>query len=57
MIQKKSASMVVAPDGQIVAQTELCQSVLIADVDTALATRAMWKAGRRWMTACCLATR
>ena len=39
-----SASMVVAPDGRIVAQTELCQeTVLIADIDIALATRAMWK--------------
>lgn len=45
---QNSASMVVAPDGQIVAQTELChETVLIADIDIALATRAM---GKGWET-------
>ena len=41
---QNSASMVVAPDGRIVAQSELCEeTVLIADIEPSLATRAMWK--------------
>ena len=34
--------MIVAPDGRIVAQSELCQEqIILADLDLSLATRAM----------------
>jgi hypothetical protein len=39
--------MVVAPDGQVVAQTELRrEELLVADIDTDLATQAMFKFDR-----------
>ncbi len=40
---QNSRSLIVAPDGQVHAQTELCQEqLLVTDIDVDLATRAMF---------------
>jgi ribosomal-protein-alanine N-acetyltransferase len=47
---QNSRSLIVAPDGQIAAQTELCrEELLVADLDVARATRAMFEFERGGM--------